>query len=290
MQVRSLLFILITCTVAVCFSCNSEKRTGGTAKKLPGNWQAIPVVADGKKTEWPSPYPYNNDKAMISYDISNDKDNLYITIQSGDAATELKLLRKGIVVWIDKTGGEQEITSICFPSDNDKGPKRQERGNVDGQNNSSQNNRDLMQAVDKALSTANGFYLQGFKNCRGKYNITDGDTCGIKVGVGLDEYDQLVWEAVIPFKTFYNKAIIDKRDMGKPISGCFDILGLDRPAGQGGGQRGSGGSGMHMGMGGFGMGGMGIGGGRRSGNSNNANEQLYKSITFWQKVGIAYME
>ncbi len=297
---RSFLVTSFLSCLFITISCNTEKQAHKSSAKLPGNWQATPVVADGKKNEWPSPLPYDNSKALISYDITNDKENLYITVLSGDAATELKILRKGIVIWIDKNGTEEEKTSICFPSDNDKGPVRQgsrrQSQDADQQQAQKGQSRDLMQAVDKALSTANEFFLQGFKSCRGKYDVSAGDSCGIKVAVGLDEYDQLVWEAVIPFKTFYTKAEIDNRDKGKPINVCFDLLGMDRPAGQNSGNGGHGG-GMHMGGMGFGMGGMGMGmgmrpmgggGGRRGGGGNNANESLYTSTTFWHKVGIAY--
>jgi hypothetical protein len=230
---------------------------------------------------------------MISYDISNDKDNLDVVVVSGDAATELKILRKGIVIWIDKNGTEEEKTSICFPADNDKGPIRKGSRNQNGEQGQQGQGGDLMQSVDKSLSTADEFFLQGFKGCNGKYYALTGDSCKIKVACGLDQYDQLVWEAVIPFKAFYTKAQVDYRDRGKPISVCFDMLGLEKPAGQGNG--GGHGGGMHMGGMGFGMGGMGMGmrpmgggGGRRSGGT--PNEQLYTSYTFWQKVGIAYQD
>jgi hypothetical protein len=289
---------LFLCSFFITISCNTEKH-GHKSTKLPGNWQATPVVADGRQNEWPSPLPYNNNKAMISYDISNDKDNLYVIVVSGDAATELKILRKGIVVWIDKNGTQEEKTSICYPSDNDKGPIRQGARNQSQGGDQSQGQqgqgKDLMQAVDKSISTADEFFLQGFKGCNGKYYALTGDSCKIKVACGLDEYDQLVWEAVIPFKAFYTKTEIDNRDKGRPISVCFDMLGLDKPAGQGNSGHG-GGSGMHMGGMGFGMGGMGMGmgmhpgggGGRRSGGT--PNEQLYTSYTFWPQVGIAYQD
>lgn len=296
--------LFFACHVLVILSCSSEKKSHKSPTKIHGVWQASPIVIDGKKDDWPSPYPYDNTKAMITYDITNDKDNVYITVLTGDPATELKILRKGIVVWIDKNGTEVQATSICFPVGNEKGPVKKtgqfKKDEPTGQQASTGQGKALMEAVDKSLSTAKEFFIQGFKGCKGKFNTTDGDSCGIKVAVGLDEYDQLVWEAVIPFKTFYNKATIDKRDQGKPLSVCFDLLGLERPAGQG---NGNGGGmrpgGMRMGMGGLGMGGMGMGmsmrspgagGGHRGGGAGNGNEQLYKSFTFWHKTGIAWQE
>jgi hypothetical protein len=260
-------------------SCSSEHGSHKSQDRIPGTWQATPIVADGKRTDWPTPYPYEDKKAMISYAVSNDQYNLYITAATGDPSTELKILRNGLVVWIDRTASKDKTMSICFPSDNNR--------NNGGQNISS---RDMPQHIDEALANVNEFFIQGFKGCRGKFTLQQGDSCGVKVGVGLDEYDQLVWEVVIPFKTFYTKNEIDMHDRGRPIDICFDIEGLQPPANR------PNNGGMHMGGMGFGVGGMGMGmgmgpgmGGHRYGGGTE-NEQLYKSASFWKKVGIAFKQ
>lgn len=268
--------------LAFASACNSEKNSHQSSRKLPGTWQASPIVVDGRRNDWPVPYPYDNSKAMITYAISNDKDNLYITLETGDPATELKILRRGLVVWIDKSASQTQNTSVCYPSDNEHGQTKAVAA------------RDMSKQIEEAINTTDEFFLNGFKGCRGKFKIEQGDTCGIKVGIGLDEYNQLVWEAVIPFRTFYPKAEIDRRDMGRPIDICFDILGMDRPAGMAGGDNGS--PHFGVGMGGFGMMGpgmgMGMGGGmgRRGGGGNNGNDQLYKTTSTWQQVGIAWQD
>ena len=84
-------------------SCSSTKNS--TTKRLPGYWQNQPITVDGYNNDWPSPYPNYDEKAMIGYNVTNDKDNLYITMETGDLATQLKILTQGLTVWIDKTGG-----------------------------------------------------------------------------------------------------------------------------------------------------------------------------------------
>jgi hypothetical protein len=271
-------------TIALCFfilwtSCSSERKSHKSSERVHGTWQATQIVADGKRNDWPANYPFENNKALVSYDITNDRDNLYIILETGDQATELKILRKGLVVWIDKTGNKDQTTSICFPSDNEN--NRSQGQEVQGRNM-------MAQRIDAALGSVNEFFLQGFKGCRGKFTLSQNDSCGIKVGIGLDEYDQLVWEAIIPFKTFYPKDTIDRRDMGRPLDICFDIAGLTRPGGQGNNGMRPGGMSVGMGMGGmgFGMGG-GMGGNR---GYSDPNEPLYRSISFWKKVGIAFQQ
>lgn len=258
-------------------SCSSTKHSHKQVKRLPGKWQATPIVVDGNNKDWPNVYPFQDDKAMISYAITNDKDNLYLTLMTGDQATAIKILQEGLLVWIDKTASKDQETAICFP----KGYSRAEEGR--------KVRTDMMQRINNGLGKANAFTIDGFLACNGTYEITTGDSCGITVGIGLDEFNQLVWEAAIPFKTFYNKAGIEKKDRGKPISICFDIKGEERLGGNGGGMNNRprmsiGVSGMGMGMGGFGG-----GGGHRGGARGEANEALYNSTKTWAKVGIAFL-
>jgi hypothetical protein len=268
---------IASCLLFFCMSCGSGRKSGQSSERLHGTWQATPIAADGKSNDWPASYPFQNNKALISYDITNDLNNVYITVKTGDQATELKLLRKGLVIWIDKTATKTQTTSVCFPSDNEN--------NRPGQT-TIQGKQQFAQRIDEALANVNEFFLQGFKGCRGKFTLAQGDSCGIKVGVGLDEYDQLVWEVTIPFKSFYPKDQIDRRDMGRPLDICFDIEGMTRPAGEG--NNGMRPGGMSIGMGGVGFGmGRGMGGPRYG---NPVNEELYKSISFWKKVGIAFQQ
>src|ERR1700742_1756012 len=105
--------VVITLIFTLFISCNSSKHS---SKRLPScPWQAEPVTIDGSNKEWPSPYPEYDDKAMLGYAVSNEKDNLYITVETGDAATQLKILREGLTVWIDKKGDKEEVTGINYP-------------------------------------------------------------------------------------------------------------------------------------------------------------------------------
>jgi len=297
--------ILVILSMFLLFvSCNSSKHS--KSKKLPGVWQAEPIVIDGSNKDWPSPYPEYDDKAQLGYAVSNDKENLYITVETGDLATQLKILKNGLTVWIDKTGEKTEETAINFPipteakEENEEGEKRPAKGQWQQGNGSSQDKQRmaLEDRVKKAITEANEYSLQGFKGCNLQFPVMEKDTCGIVVRMAIDNDNEMVWEAVVPFKSFYTKREVDKRDKGKPMSICFETVGMKKPANQGGGNRSGGGSGMRpsMGMGGMGMG-MRMGGGgshggnRGGGQSNNSiMEPAYKSTKTWKKFGIAFLQ
>src|ERR1700733_7704901 len=109
----SLAVVIIFAAGITFISCKSSK--SGSSKRLPGMWQPQPITIDGNNKDWPSPYPEYDDKAQLGYAVSNDKNNLYITVETGDPATQLKIMRNGLTVWIDKTGEKNEQTAINFP-------------------------------------------------------------------------------------------------------------------------------------------------------------------------------
>ncbi len=88
----------ILCTVLAGslagMSCNSSKHSGKNGG-VPGTWQATPIVIDADSKDWPSPYPNYDSKALIGYATSNDKKYLYITMETGDENTEMKVLKEG---------------------------------------------------------------------------------------------------------------------------------------------------------------------------------------------------
>jgi len=329
MKSRALVFVLLG--LVVIAGCAGGKKA--KTKRLAGTWQMSPIVIDGKNNDWPSPYPEYDDKALLGYCVSNDKYNLYITVETGDIATQLKILKNGLTVWIDKTGEKDEITGINFPipqefieketkrktgqsstatqsDDNGGRPSaghwEEATGGGTRTNNREQHRMAMQEKVRSALEKAQYYSLQGFKACNLEFPLLENDTCGIKVRMTLDSENELIWEAVVPFKSFYYKKEIGKMDKGKPISVCFETTGSKRPAGQqyngGGGSAGSGGGfspsigfggfggmGMSMGMGGGGYHGGGHHGGQQS-HTDSEMESLYKSTKTYKVFGLAWVE
>jgi len=308
-MLKSFFSFAILSMLIIGSSCNSSKHS--KIKRLPGTWQATPIVIDGKNNDWVSPYPEYDEKAMLGYTVSNDKYNLYITVETGDPATQLKILRNGLTVWIDRKGEKEEVTAINFPipaksersnnqNENDRPTGGQmQQGHGVGQQNDDRQRLALEDKVRKAFLEATEFSLQGFKSCNLQFPLLEKDTCGIIVRMDIDPDNEMVWEAVVPLRSFYFKPEISRSDKGRAISVCFETEGLKRPAGQGGGNRGSG-VGMQPTVGFGGMGGMGMGmrmgspnRGYRGGNSQNNNnimESLYKNTKTWKTFGLAYQE
>ena len=100
----------------------------------------------------------------------------------------------------------------------------------------------------------------------------------------MDEYKELVWEAVVPFKAIYNKEQITAAEAGKPISVCFSVNCFKRPESKGTVENSNGG--MNQSMGGGGRKGAMNGGGGKT--QENPREHLYEATKTWKQFGIAF--
>ena len=131
---------------------------------------------------------------------------------------------------------------------------------------------------------------------------------GINVSINWDVNNIMIYEAIIPFKTFYKPTLTaidslknfdfsmtihgfpppEKKDDGGNSGGGGGMGGGGMPGGGGG----MGGGGMNGGgMGGGGRGGMGGGGGARGGgmrgNSMAEVNPMYETKSFWVKVRLS---
>ena len=219
------------CLVAsvLAISCGGSRHTGKSKNFIAGTWQQTPIVIDGDSKDWPSPYPNFDAKARVAYATSNDKENLYITMEAGDEMTQLKILKQGMTVSIDTGGNKDASFHINFPLPNDSEP-------IDLPQDARKNDAASLRArqmdvkLSKAAKEANQFSLEGFIGCSGGYMVSQPAPCGIRVIARMDEYKELVWEAVVPFKAIYGKSTLTAEDADKPVSICFAVKGFKNPS------------------------------------------------------------
>ena len=272
----STLYILMILT-----GCSSLKH-GGKSQAAPGTWQATAIAIDGDSKDWPSPYPNYDADAKIAYATSNDGENLYITMETGDEMTQLKMLKQGMIVSVDVNGKKEPAFHISYPlqNNNDISEPAELLSRHSTQGHTS---KQLQVKLNKLADDANQFSLDGFGACNGGYLSTQAAPCGIKVRMRMDEYKELVWEAVVPLK-----AIGLSADAGKTISVCYAIKafktastkGQDNSAPMSGNNNMAGG-GMHNSMPSH--------GGKSAGRSMGENpmQHLYDNTKTWKFFGIA---
>ena len=276
--------------ILVSLSCNSSKHSGKSSDTLPGTWQSQPITIDGDSKDWPSPYPNYDAKAMVAYATSNDKQNLYITMETGDEQTQMKILKQGMTIMIDTEGGKDPQYKINYPLQNENDPLEiAKEDNGPSKSNAINSPHHWDKKIKRSAGEATQYSLEGFSMCNGGYLVSQTTACGIKVKLGIDEYKELIIEVMVPFKAIYSKNIITEADAGHPISVCFAVKGFKAPAvknndnnNAGTGTANMGGVGRNSGMAGR--------GGGRSGHTTAENplQHLYESTKTWKQFGIAY--
>lgn len=271
-------------------SCNTSKHKGKSHDSQPGTWQSEPIVIDGDSKDWPSPYPNYDARSMVAYATSNDRQNLYITMETGDEMTQMKILKQGMVIMIDTDGGKEPQLKINYPLQNDNDPL--DLAKEDYSTQKSHNTRHWDKKISKCAGEANQFSLEGFSACNGGYLVSQNNACGIKIKLGIDEYKELIVEVMIPFKAIYHKEMITSADAGHPISVCFAVKGFKNPGTKnadnstGGMNNNMGGVSRNSGMGRSGSGTRG-GAGRPA---DNPMQHLYESTKTWKYFSLAYQQ
>ncbi len=283
---KNIQLLNIFITACLLFSCSSSKHGRRSADVVPGTWQATPVAIDGDSKDWPSPYPNYDAKAMVAYATSNDRENLYITMQTGDELTQLKILKQGMTVWIDTGGKKDGQLKINYPLQNDNDPQDMATDDYGGK---PATRGHWTKKIAKSADQATQLSLEGYGSCDGGYTITQNNKCGIKVRLRIDEYKELVWEAVVPFKAIYNKPALDASDAGKAISVCFAVKGFKDPGSK---KQDNSGAGTNTNM----AGGRGVGMNSRTAAAAagpgrapaNPLQHLYDNTKTWKFFGLVY--
>jgi hypothetical protein len=262
----------------IAVSCGLTKKSTTSLATIP--WQSKPIVIDGNNNDWELPYRYADSKAKITYTISNDKTNLYITMKTDDPMTQLKILNAGMQVWIDMSDKKEKKTGILFPMGNTEQVKMQRPDN-------SQTKIDMLK---KAIDNARIYSLKGFVGCDGGYSVGQKNDCQIVTKIGIStKTNELVWEATIPYKSFH-KETIDGKDVGRSIEIDFEINAMKRPSGHSDNEGGAmqGGGGMRGGGGGGRAGGMRGSNGAGAAEENSERIRLFETTNTWEKIKLSY--
>jgi len=239
-----------------------------------GTYQDTAVVADGELNEWNLPLRFGSSTGLVQYNITNDKENIYVSLQTHDEATAIKILRAGVNIYIDPAAGHSKKIDLAFPlpsTPSFAGVKNNNGNTVMPDRNEMKNN---------LLIQANTFKTTGFQDMEDKlYDVSDKSK--IKVAIKYSADNSLGYEAIIPLKSVYKDGSLPK-EKNSNLSVAVQINAMNGGSNtnrqnsngnsnySGGGMRG-GGSGRRGGMSG------GMGGGRRSGNYNSGENNTAQS-------------
>jgi hypothetical protein len=77
-------------------------------------WPDRVVTIDGSDGDWENAKVYV-EKAGISFGVMNDSEFLYVCMASMNRRIAAQIMRRGLTVWLDPTGGQNQTFGIHFP-------------------------------------------------------------------------------------------------------------------------------------------------------------------------------
>jgi hypothetical protein len=247
---------------------------------MEGTYQQSKITADGDLNDWELPLRFQSVIGGMQYAVTNDNDNIYVSLHTSDDGTQNKILKAGVDIYIDPTGGDDKTMDISFPL---KGSANQ--ANEFPQNSTSKDRKDNVKTKQEMVMLSNTFNVSGFTTMENRlYDIKD--SSNIRVALKIDDAGNMGYEAIIPIKDVLGIPMTATEAGQKITVGVvINALPQNHKSGQGIGLNGMRiGTGRHSGMG---------NGGNHNTNLNDENAgpdraAQYKEDANWYMFKLAY--
>lgn len=154
-------------------------------------WQHEPLVSTQRPAYWETGSQFDR-STKLHYAVSNDEEHVYVFLKTADRTMQMKMLRAGVQLGIDTTGGKNEHLSIRYPY---LQAAVASLAGMDRMGGGQQGNRPIM--VNRFLTGARTMLVAGFPSHES--GELPHDTPGwINVNMEMDEQENLYFWAVIP--------------------------------------------------------------------------------------------
>ena len=261
----------------------------GRRSQIDSHWRDRDVVIDGDNSEWAGPLrPLEENHPIVTAAV-NDGQFLYVVLSTSDATVRRQILRQGLIVWFDPSGGDKKHFGVKFPvgllpeeaAGRGRGGYRRGSGERPPDDPGS---GDPVQP-DRQEPT-NRLEVYGPEKDDAHSFVTD-MAPGIAVKIGQVE-GYLVYELKVPLARSADTPYAIESKPGALIGFGLETPKMERPQGEGRGTGGFGGGGGGGGMGGRGGRGGGGMGGRRGGGGGDRNQsQPAKPLKSWATIQLA---
>jgi hypothetical protein len=268
---------------------------GVLATKKPSitsQWRDREIAIDGDSGDWPGPLKPIEENHPLMVAAMNDGQFLYLVLSTSDSNERRQILRQGLIVWFDPSGGEKKHFGLKYPvgmppeerpsrggGGYRRGPGGGDGGRPPGDSSSGDPSRPT--SPDQVEPT-NRVEVYGPQKDDAHSFVTE-MVPGITVKAGSVE-GYLVYELKVPLAKTTEFPYAIETKPGASIGLGIETPKMERPAGEGrGGGMGGGFGGVGGGMGGRGGGGMGRGGG---GGEHGQHEQP-KPLKDWATIELA---
>ena len=262
---------------------------------LTSSTPASPITVDGHQEDWTGDLtPMGTDP--FSVQVANDQDNLYLRVTASDPGVRNEIVRRGLIVWFDDSGGTKKHLGIHYPvveslsSDDPNGGRSHGGygGGHRGGSGSGGTSGSGGSAPSDSYEPANRIDILG-PGKNDARSLTSDHASGVEAALRVSE-GQVFYELKVPLAKTTDHPYAIETAAGKTIGIGFETPKVEQPAsegrsgGSGGGYGHGGGGGMGGGRGGGGMHGGGGGGHSGGRQGSGGGYQPPKPLKTWATV------
>lgn len=186
-------------TTLLLLAC-SRQPTASSASRF----AATPPAIDGQATDWADSLRYDP-ATKLQYQVLNDGRMLYVRLKVADPATQARVVRQGLTVWLDTTGRNQHQFGVRYPLGTRNQP---EPGTPPPDNpNASAADRQAMRRarIGQTLAGLTEMELLNYKGNK-EPTLTDAQSqLGVKAALAADAQEDLVYELAVPLRLLYKR-------------------------------------------------------------------------------------
>ena len=222
-------FRLIIILPVVCLFATKSMATGIVSNDTTAK---INHTVDGNTSEWKTDKFEVDKESLITYAVDHNANYLYLAVRVYDQGTQMKLMRQGMNLYIDKKGRKREGTGIEFPIKREPGASGGRGGGRtrgDDQNGGTPDPKEMRERLASTMIFLKTF---GFEDQEDKQQLIVVEN-GVSVAFDWDQDNVMHIEYQVPIRFIGNPATLN----GKPLGIGWKINGIDESAQGGSGGR-----------------------------------------------------
>ena len=181
-------------TSLLLLACSRQPTASPAARFVPA-----PPTTDGQATDWADSLRYDP-ASKLQYQVLNDSRTVYLRLKVADPATQARVLRRGLTIWLDTTGRNQHQFGVRYPLGGvPSGAQAQQAPSPDATLADRRAFRSL------ALAEMREMELLNYKGSK-EPTLTDAQSpLGVKVALGFNAQDDLLYELAVPLRLLYRR-------------------------------------------------------------------------------------
>ena len=223
------------------------------------DWQSQELTAGEFSNSWQAELQYNSKSHML-YGVTNDKQNLYVSLRVTDPAVKRKIMFTGLTFWINTSVKSSEQLELTFPIEQSKQTSRNKMIELTSRQSTDINKSEIIKFNEKYTNGLSEISIIGFDGETESKLLGNKSKNGINAILMTDSLHTLFYEVQIPLDMIFENPSGFLLDSSKSFSYGFETGYIRMQSKSNGGESG--------GMGGRGGG---KGGGKKGGGHGQAS-------------------